>query len=479
MTLDYYKHMIRLPLNFFGTRKTGEIMSRFSDTSSIRSAISGATLTVAIDAVSAVITGLYMCTISVTLFAISLVVIVLYAIVLTCYRRPLKIINHEILESGSQIDSYLKESIDGVELIKSYQLEDPVTTKTTNLFTKMMQKVLRGSVVSLSLDAVVSTISSVGTVCILWVGTILVINDTIDFGELFSFYYLMGNFITPMGSLIDLQPTLQSAMVAAERLEDVVSVEVEKTDSDDGKNYNLRGDIEINNVNFRYGFRELLLKNLNLTIRQGQNVALVGESGCGKTTIAKLLMSFYTPENGEIKINGNNLADMSPKKVRDRISYVPQSSFFFTDTIKNNLKFGNENATDEEIKELCIKCSADKFIMETPNGYDTVLEENATNLSSGQKQRLALVRALLKKPEILIIDEATGNLDTITENNIINTIDEATQGITCLLIAHRLNTIRNCDNIFVMSNGNIVEQGTHEELMNLNGMYRQYYNAIM
>lgn len=480
MTLDYYRHMIRLPISFFGTRKTGEIMSRFSDTSTIRGAISGATLTIAVDAISAIFTGIYMCTISTTLFLITLIIVALYGIIVTCYRKPIKNINHEVLENGAQMDSYLKESIDGVELIKSYQLENSVTKKATNLLTKMLKKVVNNSVINLSLDALVSTISSVGTVTVLWVGTILVTKNVIDFGEVFAFYYLMGSFITPVGSLIDLQPTLQSAIVAAERLEDVVSVETEKTDVEgEDHTYDLKGDIEIDNVDFRYGFRELLLKNLNITIKQGQNVALVGESGCGKTTIAKMLMSFYKPESGEIRINGNNISNIPPKDVRDHIAYVPQNSFFFTDTIKNNLKLGNEKATDEEIKELCIKCCADKFIMEMPNGYDTVLEENATNLSSGQKQRLALVRALLKKPEILIIDEATGNLDTITENNIINTINDATHDITCLLIAHRLNTIRNCDNIFVMNNGEIIEQGTHEELMRLNGMYKQYYNAIM
>lgn len=382
-------------------------------------------------------------------------------------------------QTTAQVDSFLKESIDGIELIKSYQLEDAVTKKTNNMFQRMMKRVLNGSVVSLSLEALVSTVSSAGTVAILWVGTVLVMHRVIDFGEVFAFYYLMGSFLAPMGNLIDLQPTLQSAMVAAERLEDVVSVEVEKTDGEDGRSYDLRGDIEINKVDFRYGFRELLLKNLNINIKQGQKVALVGESGCGKTTIAKLLMSFYTPESGEIMINGINIAKIPPKIVRDQIAYVPQSSFFFTDTIKNNLKLGNENATDDDIKELCVQCSADKFIMDMPNGYDTVLEENATNLSSGQKQRLAIVRALLKKPEILIIDEATGNLDTITENNIVNTINNATQGITCILIAHRLNTIKDCDNIFVLSNGKVAEQGTHKELMSADGMYKKYYNAIM
>lgn len=479
LTLDYYKHMIHLPLNFFGTRKTGEVMSRFSDTSSIRQAISSTTLTIFLDSLMAIIIGTYLLNISVPLFLITLIIVILYYLAVIIYKKPIKNINHEILEKNAQVESYLKESIDGIETIKAYQIEKKVEQKTTNLFIEFTNKVVKSSIINISLDTIISTITIVGTVCLFWVGTYLCRGNVIDFGEMFAFYYLLDSFLTPVSNLIDLQPTFQTAIVAAERLEDIVSVETEMSNNNENENINLNGDIEFKNINFRYGFRKLVLNNLNIKIKQGQKVALVGESGCGKTTIAKLLMSFYLPESGEIKINNNNISDMPPKVIRDNIAYVSQNPFFFTDTLKNNLKFGNENATDAEIRKLCIQCNADQFIMDMPNGYDTVLEENATNLSSGQKQRLAIVRALLKKPEILIIDEATGNLDTITENSIINTINNATKDITCLIIAHRLNTIKDCDNILVMSNGKITEQGTHNELMSVDGLYKKYYNAIM
>lgn len=477
LTLDYHKHLIALPMNFFGTRKTGEVMSRFSDTSSIRSAISSTTLTIVLDSLMAIFIGAYLCSINVTLFFIALATVAVYAVTVIIYRKPIKNINHEILEKDAQVESYLKESIDGIELIKSYQLENRIIKKTAMLFNKLIDKVVKSSLINISLDAIITTITTIGTVCLFWAGTHLCFNNVIEFADLFAFYYLLSSFFTPVGNLIDLQPTFQTAIVAAERLEDVVSVEKETLDGT--TNDILNGDIEFNNVNFRYGFRNLILDNINISIKKGQKVALVGESGCGKTTVAKLLMSFYQPESGEIKMNGKNISDIPKNVIRNSISYVPQNSFFFTDTIKNNLKYGNENATDDEIKDICVKCYADNFISEMPCEYNTMLEENATNLSSGQKQRLAIARALLKKPDILIIDEATGNLDAITENNIINTINSATENTTCLIIAHRLTTIKNCDNILFMNNGKIAEQGTHDELMSKNGLYKKYYNAVL
>lgn len=474
LTLDYHKHLINLPLNFFGTRKTGEVMSRFSDTSSIRNAISGATLTIVLDSLMAIIIGVYLFSISITLFLITLVIVALYAVTVIAYRKPIKNINHEILEQDAQVESYLKESIDGIETVKAYQIENKVEEKTETLFVKLINKVVKGSIINVSLDTIVSTVTTIGTVCLFWVGTYLCRGNIIDFGEMFSFYYLLGSFLTPVGNLIDLQPTFQTALVAAERLEDIVSIDTEN--SSDSDNIDLNGDIELRNVSFRYGFRNLILNNINMTIKKGQKIAIIGESGCGKTTIAKLLMNFYSPESGEIIINGKNINNYSPKAVRNHIAYISQNTFLFSDTIKNNLKYGNENTTDEEIEQICKLCCADKFINEMPLGYNTMLEENGANLSTGQKQRIAIARALLKKPEILIMDEATGNLDTVTEECISKTIDNITKNITCIVIAHRLKTIKNCDDIYVIKDGQIAEHGSHSELIEKKCIYFSYWS---
>ena len=185
-------------------------------------------------------------------------------------------------------------------------------------------------------------------------------------------------------------------------------------------------------------------------------------------------MKFYSPESGTIKINGNDIVQYSPEVIRPHMAYISQNVFFFSDTVRNNLKMGN-NATDEEIEEVCKLCCVDEFVQEMPMGYDTLLEENGSNLSTGQKQRLAIARAMLRKPDILIMDEATGNLDVKTEDRIRRMIDEVTQNITCVIIAHRLNTIKNCDYIYVMDKGKVAQWGTHEQLMQEGGIYANYW----
>jgi len=229
-------------------------------------------------------------------------------------------------------------------------------------------------------------------------------------------------------------------------------------------------------VDFRYGNRELTLNNVSLNVRKGEKVAIVGESGSGKTTLAKLLLRFYRPERGSVMLDGKDIGDFDLTALRQGVAYVDQNTFLFSDTIRNNLKLGNEQATDEEIEAACAISCADEFIRRLPLGYDTPLDENGMNLSGGQRQRLAIARAVLKKPQLLILDEATSNLDTITEASIKNTIFDFGQDMACIIIAHRLTTIKNCDRIYVMEQGEIVESGSHEQLMRANGRYSRLWN---
>ncbi len=308
----------------------------------------------------------------------------------------------------------------------------------------------------------------------MWFGTHLVIKGDITLGTLITFYSLFGYFLEPIQNLIELQPEMQTAVIAADRLNDILDAETEKSNSQSDF-LSLYGNILFDNVSFRYGNRSLTLKNINISINAGSSVALIGESGCGKTTLAKLLMSFYPPECGKIHIGSTDISQLSPIDIRKRIAYIPQEIFLFSDTVKNNLTLSNPLITDEEIEQACRASGADKFIKSLPLGYNTRLGENGHDLSGGQKQRLAIARALLKKPDILILDEATSNLDTISENNIKNTINQL-KNITCIIIAHRLTTIKNCSKIFVMRDGEIVESGTHDELLAANGLYKKFYD---
>ena len=476
LTLEYYNHLIDLPTDFFGSRKTGEFMSRFSDSEKIREAISTTTLTIMLDTILAIAGGALLYYISSTLFFITIAIMLVYSIIIFTFRRPIKIINHNLMEQDAQVTAYLKESIDGIETIKACLYENSAKGKTEKMYNKLADMSIKGAILYNLQETIVNLIASIGVVTLLWSGTYLCLKDIISIGDLFTFYYLTDFFLNPVQNLINLQPELQTAVVAAERLNDILDTETEKNDANEDAD-NLFGDIRIKNVDFRYGNRQLVLKNINMLFPKGKKIAIVGESGCGKTTLAKLLMSFYKPETGCITINNKDLYQYTPSSIRRHIAYVSQDVFLFSDTVKNNLKLGNENATDEEIEKVCEMCMANEFIKSLPNGYDTMLEENGTNLSGGQKQRIAIARALLMKPDIIILDEATSNLDSITEQSFQKTIDHLDTNITCIIIAHRLKTIKSCDYIYVMEKGSVFESGTHEELIDKHGIYYQNVNA--
>lgn len=237
----------------------------------------------------------------------------------------------------------------------------------------------------------------------------------------------------------------------------------------------LKGAIEFKNMDFRYGTREIVLKDISLTINPGEKIALVGESGSGKTTLVKLLLGFYQCEKGEILINGYNVRDISIDALREKIGLVSQDTFLFSGSIMENLSFGAENCSLEEVVEAAKMASIHDFVNSLPLRYETMLQENGANLSGGQKQRLAIARALLKKPDILILDEATSSLDSFAEKAIERTISQHTQGITNIIIAHRLSTIMRCDRIYVMDKGSIAESGTHHELLKKRGAYYEMW----
>lgn len=316
-------------------------------------------------------------------------------------------------------------------------------------------------------------------ICIIWIGGYLVLKGEVTVGVLITFNTLLAYFIEPIERVINLQPQLQSAMVAADRLGEILDLEKEKAIDEDRKvnPSTLKADIELNNIDFRYGTRQLVLKNINMRFKAGEKIALVGESGSGKTTIAKLLMNFYGVEKGEIILNSYNIKDINRESLRDKVSYISQDTFFFSGSIKENLQFANEDVSYEEIIEACKQAQIHEFINGLPLRYDTYLEEKGSNLSGGQRQRLAIARALLKKPEILIMDEATSNLDSITEKAIEKTIEDCTKDVTTIIIAHRLSTIMRCDRIYVLDKGEIIEEGTHENLLKKQGYYYRLWTG--
>ncbi|WP_313073349.1 peptidase domain-containing ABC transporter [Lacrimispora sp.] len=471
LMLGYYNHVVNLPMNFFSTRKVGEIISRFRDGDKIRNVISQVTLTLMIDTLMSIIGGVILYMKNSKLFFLCFIPITLYMIFIVLFKNKLKKVNLEVMEDNAVLTSYLVESLEGIETIKAYNREDLVKDKTKSNFLKLIKSGFTQGLTYNVQESLMGVVSGGFAVILLWFGGSLVLKNEITIGELITFNVLLTYFIEPISRIINLQPHLQEAIVASDRLGEILDLELEKQGEETEKPDSLYGDIVLEHVNFAYGFKDNILNNVNIHINQGQKIALVGESGSGKTTIAKLLMGFYKIKDGKISINTYNINDIDRDILRDRISYISQDSFFFTGTIRSNLEFAYKNVTYDDMISACKKAQIHEYIMSLHSGYDFVLEERGMNLSGGQRQRLSIARALLKKPDIVIMDEATSNLDLLTESAIQKTLEECVSGMTTIIIAHRLSTIKQCDSIYVIDKGNIVEEGSHKELINKKGIY--------
>ncbi|MCX7748519.1 MAG: peptidase domain-containing ABC transporter [Clostridia bacterium] len=474
LMMQYYRHVLKLPMGFFDTRKVGEIISRFMDAGKIRDAISGATLTLMVDTLMALAGGIILYLQSARLFFISLIIVVIYGVIVALFNKPIREINHVQMENNAKLTSYLVESLEGMETVKAFHAEAFFQRNTESKLDKLIQSVLKGTKTGALLGALTSGVSGTGTLVLLWLGTSVILSGKMTSGELLSFNALLIYFLAPIKNLIDLQSTIQTALVASKRLGEILELEQEKANEGPDEKISpasLYGRVEIRNLTFRYGAKRPVLRNINISIDAGEKVAIVGESGSGKTTLAKLLMKLYLPEEGEIVIADKGIEEIPISILRKEIAFVSQQSFLFAGTIKENLIIGDEQITEDKMIEASLMAQAHSFIDEFPLKYETYLEENGSNLSGGQKQRLAIARAILRDPNILILDEATSNLDSVTEGALENTMKRLNGRVTLIVIAHRLRTIMHCDKIFVLDKGEVAEWGTHQTLMEQRGLY--------
>ena len=478
---DYFYHVLHLPMNFFDTRKSGEILQRFMDTSKIREALSSSTLTLFVDTFMIIIGAILLYMQSPLLLLVTIVFIPLFIICSYSLRKPFEKYNQKVAENDAELSSYLIESFDGSNTIKSYQSEDDrfrVGTSKFNLMIENLLKLGRFSNIQLAVNNFLKlTISLV----ILWIGSYLVMTDRMTLGSLLAFNALTIYYLDPIERLINIQPTLQSSFVAARRISEITDLETESELYTTKKTYSFKRDIDIENVYFQYGFRNTVLKNINLNIKKGQKIAIVGESGSGKSTIGKLLNRYYVASNGKIMLDYLNINDIDLSDLRKNIGYISQDTFLFADTIKNNLLHGsNKNKSEDDIIEACRLAHALDFIQKLPDQFNTMLEKEGANLSGGQAQRLSLARTFLKDPDIYIFDEATSALDSLTENKIMHHIDLLLErGKTVIIISHKLSTIKNANKIYVLNDGEIVESGTHDTLIQLDGVYNTLWKLQM
>lgn len=400
--------------------------------------------------------------------------VIINIILLYIFKKPYKKLNYEQMETNAMMNSHLIESMQNIETVKSQGDESPQIQKLEDRFVSVLKLGYKEGTLK-NVQGVVSNFTgTLGNLIFMGIGALFIIDGKMSIGDLLVFQTLSQYFIEPVQSLVSLQLTFQEAHIAMTRLSELMSLDREDMNQDQKmKGIDLYGDIIFDNVTFAYGSRPPIIEHLKLTITKGQKVAFVGESGAGKSTLAKLLMKFMDVKDGKVTISGYDVRDIDEAYIRKSIAYIPQNIELFTGTIIDNLKVGNPDAKYEEILNACKISGAASFIEKLPNRYGSFIEEGGSNLSGGEKQRLAVARALLTKSNLFIFDEATSNLDSFSERKLQELMFRRIQDATMIIIAHRLSTILSCDQICFLEHGAIVEQGTHEELMKLNRKYAE------
>lgn len=478
LMLGYFKHIFSLPMRFFGTRRTGDILTRFSDAGTIKDIFTTMTLSLIIDIILTVVSGVILFFMNKTLFAIIAIITVVNAILVYAFKKPYKELNLESMEKQAALNSQIIDSLKGVETVKSFGVEEETMEKLENKYISALRTGYKTSVTSNVQGTLSGFFNNIGNLVLMGIAALIVMNGEITLGSMMAFMSLSSYFMDPIGRLVSLQMQIQEANIAMKRMSELYEVEEEQENVDNLiSQFTLDGAVKIENLTFRYGSRAPVLKNINLEIAKGEKIALVGESGGGKTTLAKLILGLWQPEEGRVALSGYNVEEIDKKLMRREVAYVPQNVELFSGTIEENIKLGRRDATYEDIKDACKKAGCAEFIEKMPAKYGTYLEEAGANLSGGERQRIALARALIKKPKILILDEATSNLDFVSEAQIYDMLFNL--DCTLIIIAHRISTIRKCDKVYVVDRNTITECGTHDELLNLNGVYRKIWDSQM
>ncbi|MCZ4222496.1 peptidase domain-containing ABC transporter [Pedobacter rhodius] len=476
LILGYYKHLLKLPQQFFDTMRVGEIISRMNDAVKIRAFINDVLIGFSVNVFILIFSFVLMFTYYWKLALIMLTVIPLYAIIYYFSNKLNRSTQRKLMEKSADLENQLVESVNSVSTIKRFGLENFSNLKTEIRFIDLLKTVYTSGTNSLLIGNASSFVSSIFAVILLWAGATFVIQNLITPGELLSFYAIIGYFTGPVIGLIGMNKIFQDARIAADRLFEIMDLEREKTENKTELLPDMIGDIEFKNVNFRYGTRVTVFEDFSLKIKKGAITAVVGESGSGKTTLLSLLQNIYPLQSGNIIIGEFDINYLTNESLRKLVAVVPQDVHLFAGNVIDNIAIGDMEPDMKKIIHICGQLNILDFIEHLPQGFETYLGENATSLSGGQRQRLAIARALYREPEILILDEATSSLDSTSEEYIHNAVSVLrASGKTIILIAHRLSTVINADKIVVLRRGELIEEGTHKELLKQKGIYTEMW----
>ncbi|HKS27702.1 MAG TPA: peptidase domain-containing ABC transporter [Pyrinomonadaceae bacterium] len=479
LMLEYYRHVMRLPMQFFDTRQVGEIISRMGDAVKIREMVSGTTLTLMVDTATMLAAFGILCFYNFRLTLVALAILPLLFLLITLINRPLKEAQRRTMEEAASLQASLVENISGAGTVKALGAEEAVGFKVEKRVVRMLRSLYRATIWGIGSMVSAELVTGLGMAAVLWAGGALVLQGELSVGQMVAFYSILLYAFQPMVRLVGVNQSIQDAVVAAERLGEVLELQAEFKD-ETGRIHlapETPGEVVFDSVSFRYGTRAEVLRDITLKVPPRSTLAIVGESGSGKTTLAKLLLRYYDPTGGHIAVDGQNLRDLRLDTLRARLGYVDQETTLFNGTIEENLLLGDAGATLETVTGAIKAAGLESFINSLPARYQTWVGERGVTLSGGQRQRLAIARALVRNPRILILDEATSNLDLNTERAIQATIERLKEDKTVIIIAHRLSTIMRADKIIVLAEGRISEQGTHRELLRAGGLYHALWRA--
>ena len=466
LILGYYKHLLKLPQRFFDTMRVGEIISRVNDAVKIRTFINDVSIQIVVNVFIVLFSFALMFTYYWKLALIVALVIPFYLGIYVITNWLNKKVERRMMEESAELESHLVESLNAVKTIKQFGAEIYANNKTDIHFSTLLKTIYKSVLNDLFSDNTSEFISRIFTIVLLWVGAGYVIDREITPGELLSFYALIGYFTSPVSQLIDMNKSIQNALIASDRLFEIMDLEQEEVTDKIELTAEQIGNINFENVTFSYGSRREVFKDFSCVIEKGKTTAIVGESGSGKTTLATLIQNLYPVNSGRITIGDYEVQYLSHYSLRTLIGVVPQQIDLFSGNVIENIAFGEDFPDMQRVIDLTKQLGILSFIEQLPNGFQTHLGENGSQLSGGQRQRIAIARALYKNPEILILDEATSSLDTDSEQVIQATLNELKRtGKTLIVIAHRLSTIAHSDIILVLKNGQLIEQGTHQELL--------------